>query len=51
MPPDPSLTNQPSSEGAGPWSDRSRGPARASSTASTPACKIELNLHVKVKKQ
>jgi hypothetical protein len=39
----------PPHEGAAPWSDRSRGPGWASSLASTPACKKELHLHVKVK--
>jgi hypothetical protein len=47
------ILNQPidPSEGAAPWSDRSRGPEWASSPASTHACKKELHLHVKVKNQ
>jgi hypothetical protein len=47
------ILNQPIDplEGAAPWSDRSRGPGRSSSFASTPACKKELHLHVKVKNQ
>jgi hypothetical protein len=34
-------------EGVAPWSDRSRGPG----WASTPTCRKELHLHVKVKNQ
>jgi hypothetical protein len=46
------LTNQLTPfEGATPWSDRSCGPGWASSPTSTPACKKELHLDVKVKNQ
>jgi hypothetical protein len=45
------ILNQPIDppEGAGTWSDRSRGPGWTSSPASTPMCRKELHLHVKVK--
>jgi hypothetical protein len=38
-------------EGAAPWLDRSHGLGWASSPASTPTCKKELHLDVKVKNQ
>jgi hypothetical protein len=47
------ILNQPINPpgGGGPWLDRPCGPGSASSPASTPACKKELHLHVKVKNQ
>jgi hypothetical protein len=47
------ILNQPIDppEGAAPWSDRSHGLGWASSPGSTPTCKKDLHLYVKVKNQ